>query len=1273
MYDILNGLNEGQRSLASLVEGPALASASAGSGKTTTLTRRIMNMLESEAMIEPHSILCLTFTDSGAVAMRQKLLKEIGVTAYQVTISTFHSFCNDVIQNNSSYFGVDDLQPISRLEEITLMESIINRLEFSHALKRTRGNIYYEVPRCLALFGFMKQENFDMSTMNMLIDKFILELPNHPDYVYKRANSKKNIQKGDPNLRLIDEVKEKLVTLKAAVGLFDIYNSNMAERKLYDFNDMIQWVLNAFKENENILRDYQERYQYVTVDECQDTSGSQHEIVNLLMDFWSESNVVMLGDQRQCQPGDTLVRLIDGSEKKISEIEVGDRVVAYDSQLGKIVGDYSVGETSRQYGTKITEIAKRNYTGPLYHIEVSGRKSSYTPNHFCMVKWSGINLDGYGVYVMQKGDYFRIGMAPIWTTDKSNSITSRAVSEKADKMWILKAFNNRKDAWKCEQINSILFSIPKKCFTLRSQKNVTITQDDLDEFFSALDPIKTKNEVVSLLKKFNRNWEFPFWTKGEKRYNSKYNLFKIRACNIIPEYMQVGLFNKGESYFYRDRYLVSDVIYKDIDSYYMSNCFSDYVYSLDVSLRKTYIADGIITHNCIYEFAGSRLQNIKDFIDKYNPQIISLDKNYRSTQEIVDCSVNVIDKSVQLSYLDNNIQGMNTSDGEVTASRYQSFTHENQSVVEKVLKLIDEGVTPSEIAIIYRKHSDCKRIYDHLSSAGVAVNTKRRINVLDEPIIIQILSILEYLDSDFKLLESDKFFEMLHYHFVGVPRKQIEKLLIMKRESKDVDKLDKRSFKAVNAFINTLANLETLSRNGSVLMLISSILYKTGIRQMLLSDRDIRQTLILRTFFDFVKTENEKDVNMTISNFLELIRRMRSNHIQLGMDDVSGDADGVFFTTCHGSKGLEFEHVFMIRCNRTDWEKTRSMSSTYYLPDTITYSRGDDKEESARRLFYVAMTRAKTHLYMSCSVKDDKSKDVEPSLFLIESGVEILDIPTTELFDQLIADLSVNTVKFSPKIESDRIKEILDNFRMSPTALNSYLKCPLSFYYERILKVPFMESYALMYGTLFHRTIEESKKRFKSRTFILSEIMEWANELIDNRLAVNITKVEKATLKAALLETFPGFVMGYLQTSPSLSIPEFKIRDVIIEDVPVYGELDDIEIHGNEVVITDYKSGSEANIKKAMKKGEGYIWRQLVFYKLLIDNHPKKNWVTQKTRVVGINKQPFVLEYEVGIDDINIVKQQISSSYKRIMNMEFDGCGDPECKWCNIIKECKND
>ena len=289
-------LNEQQRLAVDTTEGPVMVIAGPGTGKTQILAARIGKiLLETDAA--PANILCLTYTDAGAIAMRRRLLSFIGPDAYKVHIHTFHSFCNDIIQENLSLFEKTVLDPISELERIQLFKTLIDGWPKHHPLKRYRGDVYYEVGNLQNLFSAMKREGWTPAFINEKIDQYLDGLPQRDEYIAKRAT--KDFKKGEVRIDKIEEEKERMNKLRVAVGEFDPFQELMRRHNRYDFDDMINWVIRAFSENKDLLATYQERYQYILVDEYQDTSGTQNKLVSLLIGFWEQPNVFVVGDDDQ--------------------------------------------------------------------------------------------------------------------------------------------------------------------------------------------------------------------------------------------------------------------------------------------------------------------------------------------------------------------------------------------------------------------------------------------------------------------------------------------------------------------------------------------------------------------------------------------------------------------------------------------------------------------------------------------------------------------------------------------------------------------------------------------------------------------------------------------------------------------------------------------------------------------------------------------------------------------------------------------------------------
>ena len=139
-YDLLN---RQQKKAVDTTEGPVMVIAGPGTGKTQILSARIGKIL-LDTDTQPQNILCLTYTDAGAIAMRKRIQEFIGADAYKVNIYTFHAFCNEVIQDNLGLFDKTSLDPVSDLQRIDLFKQLIDAFPKNHPLKRYRGDVYYE-------------------------------------------------------------------------------------------------------------------------------------------------------------------------------------------------------------------------------------------------------------------------------------------------------------------------------------------------------------------------------------------------------------------------------------------------------------------------------------------------------------------------------------------------------------------------------------------------------------------------------------------------------------------------------------------------------------------------------------------------------------------------------------------------------------------------------------------------------------------------------------------------------------------------------------------------------------------------------------------------------------------------------------------------------------------------------------------------------------------------------------------------------------------------
>ena len=318
----LKKLNAAQKVAVDQIEGPVLVIAGPGTGKTHILTARIGRIL-LETDTQPHNVLCLTFTDAGVHAMRERLLELIGPEAHRVHIFTFHSFCNKIIKERMELFGRNDLEPLSDLERVEIVRKIIDGLPQGHALTQGKRDPYFYEGQLYNLFQQMKSEDWSVKFVEEKIETYLKSLPEREEFIYKRKT--KDAQKGDLKQHKIDQATERMQRLHAAANLFPKYVEAMEKARRYDFADMILWVLREFEKNEALLRNYQEQYLYFLVDEYQDTNGSQNAILQKLIEYWDNPNVFIVGDDDQSIfefQGARLKNLLDFYDDYKSDLEL---------------------------------------------------------------------------------------------------------------------------------------------------------------------------------------------------------------------------------------------------------------------------------------------------------------------------------------------------------------------------------------------------------------------------------------------------------------------------------------------------------------------------------------------------------------------------------------------------------------------------------------------------------------------------------------------------------------------------------------------------------------------------------------------------------------------------------------------------------------------------------------------------------------------------------------------------------------------------------------
>jgi DNA helicase-2/ATP-dependent DNA helicase PcrA len=446
---------------------------------------------------------------------------------------------------------------------------------------------------------------------------------------------------------------------------------------------------------------------------------------------------------------------------------------------------------------------------------------------------------------------------------------------------------------------------------------------------------------------------------------------------------------------------------------------------------------------------------------------------------------------------------------------------------------------------------------------------------------------------------------------------------------------------------------------------------------------------LLSGFYDHVKEETRRHPLLQLQEFMNRIELMRREGLILPLVQVAGNEKGVNLLTAHGSKGLEFDHVYFVGNSSSCWEKKRKPFSGFTFPDTLFASQAKGNEtEELRRLFYVALTRARKHLYISFANNTNENKPLEPSMFLAEIQ-EVHHLPREKVFldGSMVTDFSA--LQFAERIapevqhlDDELVDRVVNNFTMNVSALNNYLRCPLGFYYQNIVRIPSPKNEAAEFGSAIHHALEQLFRKMKNK-----ERFPPADDLLQDftwylrRHRESFTKEQFARRLEYGLEILTNYYNTWVNKWNKVVSVELNVRGVSLDEIPLKGKIDKIEFNGKEATVIDYKTGDpEKSGDKLARPGAkdpngGDYWRQAVFYKIMLDLSPK-DWAVSGVEFdfVEPDKKKQYRKERVSISsiDVDLVKEQIASTWNKIQQKDFyTGCGKDDCHWCNFVKTNK--
>src|SRR3989344_2812935 len=292
-------LNSAQREAVDAIDGAVMVVAGPGTGKTQILALRIANILNGDTQTDPENILALTYTNAGVISMRERLLQIIGDSAYRVNIFTFHSFCENIIKEFSFYFEeLEGGRVIGELERVRIIETIIQENKFKELV--SFHDEFSFLSKISDAILAIKQEGLSPEEFLKKLPKWKQELASGEDLFYKKDFGE--YKAGDIKPAEEEKINKKINKAVELGEIFSLYQARLKKLGLYDFSDMILYVLSELAENKDLKADVQEKYQYILVDEHQDTNEGQNTIIEFLTDakhLDGKPNIFTVGDEKQ--------------------------------------------------------------------------------------------------------------------------------------------------------------------------------------------------------------------------------------------------------------------------------------------------------------------------------------------------------------------------------------------------------------------------------------------------------------------------------------------------------------------------------------------------------------------------------------------------------------------------------------------------------------------------------------------------------------------------------------------------------------------------------------------------------------------------------------------------------------------------------------------------------------------------------------------------------------------------------------------------------------
>ncbi len=696
----------------------------------------------------------------------------------------------------------------------------------------------------------------------------------------------------------------------------------------------------------------------------------------------------------------------------------------------------------------------------------------------------------------------------------------------------------------------------------------------------------------------------------------------------------------------------------------------------------------------IYRWRGASFGNIVQF-NKDFPKAtqISLVKNYRSTQNILDLAYKFIkandpDRLEFVNKIDKKLVASDKGKGVVEHIHAKNLDEEIGGVIRKILEILkkDKEVNYNDIAILARTNDAANSFAKALERAGLPYQFLASKGLYSKPVILDVISYFKLLDN---YHESSAVFRILNLPFLGILYEDIVKLTqYSSRKAKSlyealeelplVSGVSAKTQEKIAFLLSLVKKHTAFSRERTVSEILVVFLEDSGYLKYLADKEDKEQLDILDQFYKRIKNFEETVLEPSLKNFMEEI----TLEIESGEEgklefDPEQGPDMIKIMTIHGAKGLEFKYVFLV--NMVDKRfPTIDRKDLIELPEDLIKDikpKGDVHLQEERRICYVAMTRAKKELYFTSAEDYGLARKKRLSRFLIEMGY-VDKLAPGALKNGLLA----KKPDFSKVSASKRDTKYLPK-HFSFSQLAAFEKCPLQYKFGFILKVPVRGKAVFSFGKTMHNTFYAFLKHVNEGvgkqsdlfgfggkagkdSFGLSDLMEiyeknWIEDWYENKnQKEEYYKLGKKIVKE-FYEEFaknPPRVLK-INNAFALEMP-FNLK---IGEHTLFGVIDRIDEAESGVVIIDYKTGS------AKEKLDSSDKEQLLIYQIAAEEIFKLKPRELVYYYLNEGKKASFLGSEKEIGEL---KEKIIQEIEEIKSSSFKATPGRQCAFCDFRDIC---